>query len=165
MQRIRNSLSLMAAFLSLAAVACSAYAQAPGGNYASVTASAKPASIKPSGHTVLAVAIDVAPGFHINAVKPADPYLIPTRLQMGKTTGFVVGPAAYPAEKTVRESYSPKPMLVYTGLSVIHVPVTASPGIKPGRYTLKGTVTFQGCNHSACFPPKTEPISVPITVK
>lgn len=142
-----------------------AWAQAPGGRYATVLALAKPAAVRPGGHTVVAVTITVAPGFHINSVKPADSYLIPTRLQMSKATGFVYGPIGYPANKTVKESYSPKPMLVYMGTAVIKVPVTAARTLKPGRYTLIGAVTYQGCNHSSCFPPMTAPISVPVTVK
>jgi len=152
---------LLALVLAVSQVARS---QAPIGVYAKTTAVANPSVLKAGGHGAVLVTVTIAPGFHINSVKPADPNLIPTKLAMSKLPGFSFGQVSYPPNKTVKESYSPKPMLVYTGKTVIRVPVTAT-SAKPGHYTLTGSLSFQGCNHSACFPPMTSQIRAAVTVK
>jgi DsbC/DsbD-like thiol-disulfide interchange protein len=149
----------------IAAVVHTVQAQAPGGiAYAKVSAVAQPSSLKPGSRGAVLVTIDVEPGFHINSVKPADPYMIPTKLSIKPLAGFTVGSTIYPPNKTVKESYSPKPLLVYEGKAVIKVPIKAASGLKPGHYMFNGMLTYQGCNHTACFPPKTPAIHVPVTV-
>ena len=157
------SLFVLIALLLLAAVSVSA--QAPGGKYVAVRASARPSTMHPGGHSTLLIVVDIAQDFHINSVKPADPDMIPTSLKLSKLPGFTYGAIAYPPDKTVKESYSTTPMLVYTGQAVIRVPVMLSQHLRPGSYALTGTLTCQGCNHTACFPPKTERILAPIVVK
>lgn len=165
MPTIRRLAGLFVLIALLSPIGSTAHAQAPGGKYAAVRASVRPGTMTPGGHTTLLVVVDIASGFHINSVKPADSFLIATRLQPAKLPGFTYGAIAYPPDKTVHETYSPKPMLVYTGQAVIRVPVMLSQHLRPGRYTLTATLTYQGCNHNACFPPKTDAISAPIIVK
>ena len=145
-------------------VAQGAGAQAPGRSYAKVSAAAQPSALKPGGHGAVLVTIDIAPGFHINSVKPADPYMIATKLTIKPAAGITIGSVVYPPNKTVTEPYSPKPLLVYQGKAVIKVPVSVASSLKPGHYTLSGTITYQGCNHKACYPPQNLKIHVPVTV-
>jgi len=146
-------------------VAHTARAQAPGAGYAKVSAAVQPSTLTPGGHGAVLVTIDIVPGFHINSVKPADPYMIATKLNIKPIAGFTVGHAIYPPNKTVKESYSPKPLLVYQGRAVIKVPITVASTLKPGQYTLNCALIYQGCNHTACYPPQNPKIRVPVTVK
>jgi len=149
----------------LASLPLAASAQAPGNiSYAKATAVARPGGVKPGGRTTVVVTIDVTPGFHINSVKPADPNLIPTHFTMSASPGFSFGKTLYPPNKTVKESYSPKPMLVYMGKVTIRVPVTVARTVRPGHYKLSDQLSYQGCNATACYPPHVEALPVTITV-
>ncbi|HEX5324610.1 MAG TPA: protein-disulfide reductase DsbD domain-containing protein [Capsulimonadaceae bacterium] len=156
-------LGLLSATALVAAVALPTWSA--GTTYAKVSVAAQPSTLKPGRSGAIIITINVAKDFHINSAKPADPNLIPTKLEMKQVAGFRFGTVAYPRPRSVRESYSPQPLSVYEGNAVIRVPVTASPSLKPGRYILNGVLTYQGCNHAACYPPQNPTIRVPITVK
>ncbi|MCW3059324.1 MAG: dsbD [Capsulimonas sp.] len=160
---IRRSFAAAAALLITAAIP--ALAQMPGANVAKVSTTAKPAAVKHGGKGVLAITVNVAPGFHINANKPNDPDLIPTVFTAENTPGVKFGAPKYPATKSITVSYEKKPMLVYQGKAVILIPYTIAPTAKPGKVVLKGTLGFQGCNDSSCFPPDSAPVSASVTVK
>ena len=139
---------------ALIALATPVFAQFGGANYAAVTAAASPATVKPGGKTSVVVTIAVNPGFHINAAKPADENLIPTKLTLTVPAGFRAGATAYPKSQIMKApALSDKPLLVYMGKAQICVPVTAV-SAKPGHYTLTGMLQYQGCNANACFPPQ-----------
>ena len=152
--------------IAVTALPVPASAQAPGTiQYATTSAAVRPAIVKRGGHTSVVVTIKIAPQFHINSVKPADADLIPTKLAINSAAGFKVGSPVYPPNKTVRESYSPKPMLVYQGTATIRVPITVESSAAPGKHVLSGALSYQGCNQSACYPPKSVPVNVTVTVR
>ncbi|BDI28598.1 hypothetical protein CCAX7_006490 [Capsulimonas corticalis] len=158
---IRRSFAA-AALIATAAVTMPAQAQMPGANVAKVTAAAKPSAASHGRKGVLAITIAVSPGFHVNANKPNDPDLIPTVFTAQSTPGVTFGAPKYPAAKSITVTYEKKPMLVYQGSAVILVPYTVS---KPGKVVLKGSLGFQGCNASSCFPPDSAPVTATVTVK
>jgi DsbC/DsbD-like thiol-disulfide interchange protein len=138
-------------------------AQTPGSNVATVTARATSAAR--GGRGVLTLTVRVAPGFHINAHKPNDPDLIPTTFQGTAPPGVTFGPTRFPTPKAVTVSYEKRPMLVYTGRTMILVPFDVARTVRPGRLTLAGTFSFQGCNATSCFPPVAAPVRATVTVK
>jgi hypothetical protein len=157
-----NRTHVAAALVLVAAVA--APANAASVSYATVSAKVAPATVHAGGKANLLVQIVISPDYHINAHKPADAYAIPTVFTPSPVAGVTFGVPIYPSPLKVTESYSPAPLLVYEKLATISVPVTFSKSAV-GKISLGGTVSFQGCNHQACFPPKTVPISVALTVK
>lgn len=143
-----------------------ALAQGPGSaKVATVTASAQPAAVARGGHGVLTITVAVSPQFHINAHKPNDPDLIPTTWNAGKTPGVTFGAAKFPAAKTIKVSYEKQPMMVYQGRTTILVPFTVAKTAKPGRQAVTGTLGYQGCNATSCYPPAMAPIHAVVTVK
>jgi len=102
----------------------------------------------------------VAPRFHINAHNPSDPDLIGTDFH---GTGAAFGATHYPAPKTI--SVGKKPTHVYQGRSVITVPFTVPKTGKPGRMTVGGSLTYQGCNETMCYPPTTVTVKAVVTVR
>ncbi len=126
---------------------------------------ASPATVAPGGHGTLTVTLTVAPGYHINAHTLNDPSLIPTSLT-ATSAGAVFGAARYPAAKTIKVSYTPKPILVYESKATILVPFTIAKSAKHGNSVpVTGTLSFQGCNQSSCFAPTSLPIRATVGVK
>lgn len=132
---------------------------------ATVTATSKPASVAPGGKGVLLVTVNVGPQYHINANKPNDPAYIATEFTGQSGHGITFGPVHYPAAKAVKVSYSPKPLLVYTGRTVITIPFTVGKNAKPGKAALAGALAFQGCDAKSCYPPASAQVRASVTVK
>ncbi len=140
-------------------------AQMPGAKIATVAAKVTPAAIAPGGKGVLHISVMVAPQFHINAHKPNDSSLIPTAFSGQGTGGIKYGAPQYPSPKSIKVSYETKPMLVYMGKATIAVPFTVPKTAKSGHITLGGSLNYQGCNASSCFPPASLPVKATVTIK
>ena len=156
--------SLGLAGLSLLALS-PAQAQFGAPKVATVTARATPASVAPGGKGVLLVTITVGAKYHINAHKPNEPMYIPTLFVSQKTPGIIYGAAQFPAPKAMKLTYAPKPLLVYTGRTLISVPFTVAKTAKPGKMTLAGAVSFQGCDAKSCYPPASAPLQAAVAIK
>lgn len=140
-------------------------AQFGGPKVATVTATAKPASVAPGGRGILLVTVAVGPQYHINAHTPNDPAYIATVFAGQKTPGITFGAPSYPAPRAMKLSYAAKPLLVYTGRAVIAVPYTVSKTAKPGKAALAGAVSFQGCDAKSCYPPASAQVRAAVTIK
>lgn len=132
---------------------------------ATAHASVRSAAVARGGQGVLTVTLAVKSQYHINANHPNDPAYIPTVFTPKPVPGIVFGAVHYPAPKLVKVSYSPKPLLVYTGLATMTVPFTVTKAAAPGTKTLSGSVSFQGCDAKSCYPPVTASVQTPVTVK
>ena len=154
---------LVAAALSLSA--SPAHAQFGGPKVATVTAVAQPAAVAPGGSGVLRVTVAVGPQYHINAHKPNDAAYIATDFAAQKTPAVTFGAARYPAPKAMKLSYAPKPLLVYTGKTIIDVPFTVSRTARPGKTALGGALSFQGCDAKSCYPPASAQVRAAVTIK
>ncbi len=143
----------------------SAQAQYGAPKVATVTAAAKSAAVAPGGKGVLLVTVNVGPQYHINANKPNDPAYIATEFTGQSGHGVTFGQPRYPVAKSVKVSYSPKPLLVYMGRAVISVPFTVARTAKPGRVALAGALAFQGCDAKSCYPPASAQVRASVTVK
>lgn len=146
-------------------VPLTAQAQFGASKVATAHASVRPAAIPRGGKGVMIVTLSVGAKYHVNANKPNDPAYIPTVFTPQPVPGIQFGTARYPAPKLMKLSYSPKPLLVYTGLVTVSVPFTVTSAAKPGRVPLSGTVNFQGCDAQSCFPPVTAPVKAMISVR
>ena len=142
-----------------------AAAQTGAAKVAAAHASVKPTAIARGGKGLLVVTLSVGPQYHVNARKPNDPAYIPTTFTPQPLPGIKFGLAHYPAPKLMKLSYSPKPLLVYTGLVIITVPFTVTDAVKPGSLPLSGVVDFQGCDARSCFPPASAPVKATLMVK
>ena len=152
--------------LPLASIAAlPAAAQFGPSKVATVHAAVQPAAVVRGGTGVLTVTLAVRPQYHVNANHPNDPAYIPTVFTPKAMPGIVFGPVHYPAPKLVKVSYSPKPLLVYTGQAVMTIPFTVSKTAKPGMEKLAGLVAFQGCDAKSCYPPATADVQAALTVR
>ena len=154
--------------LSLAAsllAPLTAQAQFGASKVATAHASVRPTAVPRGGKGVMIVTLSVGVKYHVNANKPNDPAYIATIFTPQSVPGIQFGAARYPAPKLMKLSYSPKPLLVYTGLVTVSVPFTVTSAAKPGKLPLSGMVNFQGCDAQSCFPPATAPVKAVVTVR
>jgi DsbC/DsbD-like thiol-disulfide interchange protein len=126
-----------------------------------------PTSVAPGGRATVSLTLTLKPGFHINANKPDSDMQIPTEVEFAppaKTAGVTLGKPVFPAPKAMKFSYSEKPLKVYEHSLTVTVPVTVGKTAPGGKVPLKGTVRYQGCNETACFPPASLDFSGVVTV-
>lgn len=161
MNKIFLPLALAAAF----SAPCAAQAQFGASKVATAHASVRPAAVPRGGKGVMLVTLSVGSKYHVNAHKPNDPAYIPTIFTPQPVPGIVYETVRYPAPKLMKLSYSPKPLLVYTGQVTVSVPFTVTPAAKSGRIALSGTVSFQGCDAQSCFPPASTLVKTVVAVK
>jgi Disulphide bond corrector protein DsbC len=117
---------------------------------------------KPATETL---SFKIANGFHINSNRPKSEYLIPTALKVEATTDIVIGKITYPEGKDMTFAFSPDEKLnVYANDFTVGVLVRPLHTVTPGKYVVRGTLKFQACDNTACYPPKNLPISFDVRI-
>ena len=163
MNRFQGRLAVMASLgmaLMVGVVALRSHAQ-PGAQKV-VTVTATPPKTAPVGKPfTIVVALNIADQYHLQGHDTKDPN-IPTVVSLGQTKGFKPGKVVYPAS-VIRE-FSHEKLPVYEKKVEIKIPVTPDATVKPGKYTLPVTVSYQGCNDHSCFPPDKTTVQVSVTV-
>lgn len=157
--------TLMPLCLAIPPLSAPAHAQFGAPKVATVTATAKPATVAPGGRGILLVTVAVGSKYHINAHAPNDPAYIATVFAGQKTSGITYGTPVYPAPHPMKLSYAPKPLLVYTGRAIIAVPFTVAKTAKPGKTALSGALSFQGCDAKSCYPPASAQVRAAVTIR
>ncbi len=103
--------------------------------------------------------------FHINSHTPKSELLIPTVLKLNAPDPVMVADVKYPPGQDVTFPFSPDEKLsVYSGDFSIDTVFKAPANASVGTYPVTGTLRFQACDHSACYPPKTIPVQFQVTV-
>jgi hypothetical protein len=111
------------------------------------------------------LAFRVGSEYHINSHSPNSPLLIPTVLKLEPVAPVTLGDVKYPAGQDVSFAFSGNEKLnVYSGDFAIDAFVKAPANAAAGNYPVKGTLRFQACDHSACYPPRTIPVEFQVTV-
>jgi len=121
--------------------------------------------VKRGAPATVTLKVSLPAGFHANSNTPTEPNLVPLILKW--TAGpLQEGVIAYP--KPLLETYAftaGKPISVVAGafdlVTKFKVPATAATG--PAAQT--GTLRYQACNDRMCFPPKTVPVNVTVSVE
>ncbi|MGH9728730.1 MAG: protein-disulfide reductase DsbD domain-containing protein [Candidatus Acidiferrales bacterium] len=116
----------------------------------------------PRGSTFeVGVVVGIMPGFHMNAHKVSEDYLIPTNLTAKAPTGIKEVQTLYPEGKNLKLSFSDKPLSVYTKQFTVRAKFSASATAPLGKMSVPFTLEYQACNDSACLPP----VKIPVIAK
>jgi hypothetical protein len=108
----------------------------------------------PRGRTFeIAVVAEILPGFHINANKVLEDYLIPTTLQAEPPKGLRVTEASYPPGALQKFDFSEKMLNLYEGTVTLRMKLVAAADAPTGAVSLPLTLRYQACNDKACLPP------------
>lgn len=111
------------------------------------------------------LSFNVASGYHINSNHPKSEYLIPTALKIDAITDIVIGKTVYPDGQDLSFAFAPDEKLnVYTGDFKVLVEVHPLSSVQPGKYIVRGSLKYQACDNSACYPPKNLPVSFDVRI-
>lgn len=133
---------------------------APG---AVVSAVLNKTAMHPGDQATIAVIVDVNPELHAQSHRPLDPNLIPLVVKLDANPMATAGEPIYPAGK-IEMFAALGQVSVYTGRTVVMVPVTISSGASLGKFSISGTVHYQACNDVACFAPQTQHFMVDLEI-
>lgn len=110
------------------------------------------------------VLIRVADGWHINAHRPLQDFLIGTTLDIEAPPRFRVGTVHYPEPKLVEFGFSVEELAVYEGEVPVRFSLHADGNAASGQHVLSGEARVQACNDEICLRPSTIPVEIPIRV-
>ena len=156
--RQRSKSCSKAALLLLAALTASA--QFRGFQAANV---AVPAPVKlVAGETIeVPLTVRIRKDYHINSNKPAEDYLIPTRLTWEEQGVEVLG-TDYPESELFVSKFSDEPMFVYSGEITITSKLRLPAKLPDGLTELTGKLRYQACTDKACLAPTATEFRVPV---
>lgn len=112
----------------------------------------------------LAVVAEIAPGYHINANKVLDPYLIPTKIEPQFPPAFRVLETVYPPGQLEQFSFADQKLAVYDGRVTLRMRVEAGAEASVGDQKLSLVLHYQACNSNSCLPPVKIPIEISLKV-
>jgi thiol:disulfide interchange protein DsbD len=121
------------------------------------SAATVPDVVAPGGESRLTVTVRLTPGWHVNAHRPSEPYLIPTTLEVTPPPEVEVGDVTYPPGEERAFAFNPKkPLATYEGTFEVTAALRVTKEASVDRATLvRATLRYQACNDTRCLPPRT----------
>lgn len=117
-----------------------------------------PATAAPGKEYELALVLEIAEGWHINANPASFDYLIPTKLTLDKTPGLRLASVSYPKGEPYRLAAIEKPLVVYEKTVRIPFRVAVARGATPGSLAASGQLSVQACDDKTCLAPSQMPV-------
>lgn len=136
----------------------------PPSKIASPTAHVSPVAVARGGTFEVMLDVGIMAGFHMNAHKPSEDYLIPTELTAKLPAGFKELETMYPPGVAKKLSFTDKPLLVYTGKFTVRAKLAAETNAPLGKVKLPFTLQYQACNDAVCLPPVKVPVDVTVQI-
>jgi hypothetical protein len=137
-------------------------ANPPARNRQYVSYTAQQQTVAAGKRATLALQFRVLDGFHVNSHTPRSDLLIPTLMKVEPAAGVKAAEPVFPAGSTYSFDFDPKEKLdVYQGPFTVQLPVVA----QAGAHQLHGTLEYQACDHSACYPPRSLPFVIDFVAK
>jgi len=130
-----------------------------------VTGEIKPDKVRKSNTTRGTVVLDIPASLHVQSNKPADKYLVPTKLEIEAPQGMRVGPVSYPRPIVRKLKFSKNALTVYEGRALFRFNVTVPANYSGSSGEIRGKIRFQACNEDACFPPLTREVKMWVNVE
>lgn len=165
---MRNSNGILLSFLLAAVLAVAPVADSQSVSGKDVLTPTAYVSFDPVARGMdlnVAVVLKIKPGFHINARKPTEDYLIPTDLRLDLPAGFKLMDVTYPEGMLQTFAFSKnKPLNVYTDTVTIRMPVLVLANAPVGAQHLPMKLRYQACSTEICLPPVTKDVDLTINV-
>ncbi len=136
-----------------------------------ITLSGPSRAVTPGARVSLHVDVTPKPKMHVYA--PDQPDYIPISLAVGKSADYVAGPAAFPPAETLyfkpldetQLVYS-KPFRIVQDVTIARTPALRSRARTPGAsMTIGGTIRYQACDDSLCYPPRNVPVAWTVSLR
>jgi hypothetical protein len=111
----------------------------------------------------LAVELRIRPGWHVNAEKPLQDYLVPTTVRLAASDrGWRIERMAYPAPREIRLGFQPETLALYEGAVRIEALLQETGGQGGALPWLAVEVRLQACSDQVCLAPETLTLKVPV---
>jgi hypothetical protein len=119
---------------------------------------------KKGSEVVVTLKATLPKGYHANSNTPSEAYLIPLTL---KWTGgpLHMDAVTYPKPSLEKYSFSEKPISVVTGEFAIATKFRVPADAPTGPAAQTGSLRYQSCDDHACYPPKTLPVNITVSVE
>ncbi len=124
-----------------------------------------PEDIRAGASFEAVVVLRVAPGWHLNAHRPRQSYLIGTALDVADREGLTVEATRYPQPVLRAFGFTVDTLAVYEGDAPVVLSIHASAAMRPGVYLLQGTLRVQACNDQVCLRPTTLGVPLPVRIE
>jgi thioredoxin:protein disulfide reductase len=119
-------------------------------------------AVRPGDAFKVAVVLQIAKGYHINAHVPTLEYLIPTVVSFQAPPGISIRAPEYPHPLRRTFSFSPQtPLSVHEGRVLIMANVKAGSSLATGEFLVRASVQVQACNDAQCLAPANLKLEIP----
>ena len=108
--------------------------------------------------------LKILKGYHIQANPASEPHLIATTVKVEPGEGFTAMDPVFPKGIPFKIKGSEKEISTYEEELQFRIPLQADESAAVGERTFKGTIRYQGCNATTCFPPTTIPFEARIVI-
>jgi len=112
---------------------------------------------------VINIYVVVKEGYHIQANKVNNEFIIPTVLNIIENKIIITGKQMFPAGKKFKLKGTGDYLFVYDGEFKIAIPFKTRQKIQKGKYMLVAELHYQACDDKTCFFPRM--MDFPIEVK
>lgn len=123
-----------------------------------------PKKLKRGEKITLKVTLLIPEGIHIQAHKPAEELLIPTKISLKKIEGISFGEPIYPKPSVLPTSWSKIKLLMYEGKIEVLMSIQVEKLAKTGKRVIEGSLSFQGCTSQFCLPPKEQKFELTLMI-
>ena len=125
-----------------------------------------PKSVVPGSTVLISLVATIDDGWHLYSTTQPLGGPIPTRISVAASSIFAEsGALAFPKPTVAPDPNFGINVETYDRTVTFTVPVHIAANARPGVDTLALLARFQTCNSNLCLPPKTQTVSVPVTVK
>ena len=114
--------------------------------------------------SVIVVKIEVKEGYHIQANKVNDKFLIPTTIKINSDKKIIPGKQVFPRSKKFKLEGTDNFLDVYDGIFEISIPFETRKTIQKRGYVLESKFHYQACDSRSCLSPKIIDFSIRVTV-
>jgi hypothetical protein len=112
----------------------------------------------------IAVVGEVAAGYHVQASKVLEDYLIPLALTADLPPGMTLVNTNYPRAQLKKFPFAQKAMAVYEGKVIVRMTLEAGADAAVGPLKIPLSLRYQACSDQFCLPPVKIPLSAELTV-
>lgn len=118
------------------------------------------------GEAGIEVFAEIQPGWHINAHKPNESYLIPTVVELKVPPGVTSEPLNYPPPDARSFAFAPgKKLLVYEGKVGITGALGVPDDFEADSFRVGAEIEYQACNDTTCLPPASATADLVVQVR
>jgi DsbC/DsbD-like thiol-disulfide interchange protein len=110
------------------------------------------------------ITVEIPAGYHVNSNRPLEKFLVATQLKIEAPNGIRVGSVIYPRAVLRTFKFSKNRVSVYEGRAIMRFSVSVPASAKTGSAQLKARLRYQSCNDEVCFPPRTQEVSLSLTI-